>query len=52
MSIEPLDLWFQVEHSPFLANLAFACKTETSSSLYRHASSKSKNEVAHEQKFS
>ena len=29
VSIEPLDLWFQVQHSPFWTNLAFAWKTET-----------------------
>ena len=29
VSIEPLDLWFQVQHSPFWTYLAFACKTET-----------------------
>ena len=28
-TIEPLDLWFQVQHVPFYTNLAFACKTET-----------------------
>ena len=56
-SIEPLDLWFQVQHAPLYTNLAFACKTETVSSLYSHAllilakSSKSKHQVVHEQKF-
>ena len=57
VSIEPLDLWFQVQHTPLYTNLAFACKTETLSSLYSHAllsvtkSSKSKHQVVHEQKF-
>ena len=57
VSIEPLDLWFQVQHAPVYTNLAFACKTETLSSLYSHAlliltkSSKSKHQVVHEQKF-
>ena len=57
MSIEWLDLWFQVQHAPFYTNVAFACKTETLSSLYSHAlliltkSSKSKHQVVHEQKF-
>ena len=37
VSIEPLDLWFQVQHAPLYTNLAFACKTETLSSLYSHA---------------
>ena len=56
-SIEPLDLRFQVQHAPLYTNLAFACKTETLSSLYSHAlliltkSSKSKHQVVHEQKF-
>ena len=31
---EPLDLWFQVQYAPLYTNLAFACKTETLSSLY------------------
>ena len=26
VSIEPLDLWFQVQHGPLYTNLAFACK--------------------------
>ena len=51
--------WFplQVQHYPFYTNLTFACKTETLVSLYSHAlliplkSSKSKFQVAHEQKF-
>ena len=49
VSIEPLDLWFQVQHSTFWNNLTFACKTETLGSLRSHAllilteSSKSKN---------
>ena len=30
-------LWFQVQHYPFWTNLAFACKTETLSSLYSYA---------------
>ena len=29
VSIEPLDLWFQVQHAPFYTNLSLACKTET-----------------------
>ena len=51
------NLWFQVQHYPFWTKLAFACKTETLGSLYSHAlliltkSSKSKNQVVHEQKF-
>ena len=45
-SIEPLDLWFQVQHYPLHTNLAFACKTETLSSLYNHALNiKSKHQV-------
>ena len=57
VSIEPLDLLFQVQHAPLYTNLAFACKTEILSSLYSHAlliltkSSKSKHQVVHEQKF-
>ena len=57
MSIEPLDLWFQVQHAPLYTNLAFAWKTETLSSLYGHAlliltkSSKSKHQMVHEQKL-
>ena len=57
MSIEPLDLWSQVQHAPLYTNLAFACKTETLSFLYSHTlliltkSSKSKHQVVHEQKF-
>ena len=52
-----MSLWFQVQHSPFWANLTFACKTETLGSLYSHALliltkwCKSKNQVMHEQKF-
>ena len=48
---------FHVQHAPLYTNLAFACKTETLGSLYSHAlliltkSSKSKNQVVHEQKF-
>ena len=58
--IEPrplMNLWFQVQHSSFWANLAFACKTKTLGSLYSHAllillkSSNSKYQVVHEQKF-
>ena len=30
------NIWFQVQHSPFWANLAFACNTETLGSLYSH----------------
>ena len=51
------NFWFQVQHSPFWTNLAFACKTETLGSLYSHALliltklAKSKNQVVHEQKF-
>ena len=54
VSIEPLDLWYQVQHSPLYTNLTFACKTETLGSLYFHAltkSSKSKHQVMHEQKL-
>ena len=60
VSIEPrplMNLWFQVQHSPFWANWAFVCKTETLGSLYSHAlliptkSSKFKNQVLYEQKF-
>ena len=29
MSIEPLDVWFQLQPSHFYTNLAFYCKTET-----------------------
>ena len=55
VSIEPLILWFQVQHYPFWTNLAFACKTETLGSLYIHAlliltkSSKPKNQVVYGQ---
>ena len=51
------NLWFQVQHYAFYANLTFACKTETLLSLYSHAllillkSSKSKHQAVHEQKF-
>ena len=44
-----INLSFQVQHSPFWAKLAFACKTETLGFLSSHAlliateSSKSKN---------
>ena len=57
MSIEPLDLWSQVQHAPLYTNLAFACKTETLNSLYSNAlliltkSSKSKHQVVHEHRF-
>ena len=34
VSTEPLNLCFQVQYSSFLANLAFACKTETLGSLH------------------
>ena len=47
VNIEPLNLWFQVQHSPFWTNLAFACKTETLGYLYSHAQlilTKSKNQ--------
>ena len=58
--IEPgplMNLWSQVQHSPFWANWAFACRNETLGSLYHHAlliptkSYKSKNQVMHKQKF-
>ena len=51
------NLWFQVQHSPFWTKSTFACKIETLGPLYSHAllilteSSKSKNQVVHEQKF-
>ena len=51
------SLWFQVQHSPFYTNLAFTWTTETLGCIYSHAlliptkSSKSKNQVVHEQKF-
>ena len=60
VNIEPrplMNLWFQVQHSPFCTSWAFACNTETLGSLYSHAlliltgSSKSKNQVVHEQMF-
>ena len=57
VSIEPLYLWFQVQHSLFWTNLSFSCKAQTLGSLYSHAlliltnSSKSKNQVVHEQKL-
>ena len=57
VSIEPLEIWFQVQHAPLHTNLTFAYKTETLGSLYSHAllillkSSKSKHQVVHEQKF-
>ena len=34
VSIEPLDIWFQVQHSPFCTYSASAYKTETLGSLY------------------
>ena len=37
VSIEPLNLWFQVQHAPLYTNFVFACKTETLRSLYSHA---------------
>ena len=37
VSIEPLDLWFQVQQAPLYTKLTLACKTETLSSLYSHA---------------
>ena len=55
VSIEPrplMNLWFQVRHSPFYTNWAFACKTETLVSLYNHALlilTKFRNQVVHEQ---
>ena len=58
VKIEPgslINLWFQ--HYPFWANWAFACKTEALGSLYSHGlliityTSKSKNQMVHEQKF-
>ena len=60
VSIEPrplMNLWFQVQHSPFYTNWVFAFKTETLGSLYSHAlfiltkSSKFKNQVVDEQKI-
>ena len=52
-----MNLWFQVQTSPFYTNWAFACKTETLGSLYSHVvliltkSFKFTNQVVHEQKF-
>ena len=40
MGIEPwplMNLWIKLQHSPFWANWAFPCKTETLGSLYSHA---------------
>ena len=37
VDIGTLDLWFQVQHSLFGTNLAFACKTKTLGPLYSHA---------------
>ena len=40
VGIEPgplINLWFQVQLSPFYTNLTFACKTDTLGSLYSHA---------------
>ena len=60
VSIEPrplMNLWFQVQYSPFYTNWAFACKTESLGSLYSHVlliltkSFKFKNQVVHKQKF-
>ena len=51
------NLWFQVQHPPFLTKLTSPCKTGSLGPLYIHAllilteSSKSKNQVEHEQKF-
>ena len=54
-----IELWLSailVWCSPFCANLAFACKSKTLSSLYIYAplvlikSFKTKNQVVHEQK--
>ena len=51
-------LGFKVQHAPSYTNLTLACNTETLGSLYSHAllipteSSKSKNQVVHEQKVS
>ena len=51
VSIESLNLWFQVQNSPLWTNLAFSCKTETLGSLYSHVlliltkSSKFKNQA-------
>ena len=56
LSIEPRPL-INYQHSPFWANWAFACKTETLDSLCSHAlliptkSFKFKNQVVHKQKF-
>ena len=54
----PSDYWTIASPTcSSLHNLAFACKTDTLSSLYSHAlliltkSSKSKHQVVHEQKF-
>ena len=58
VGIEPgplMNLWFQVEHSPFYTNLAFTFKTETFRSLCSRAlfiianSSTFKNQVVHDQ---
>ena len=58
IELRPLiNVWFQVQHSPFWTNLAFACKTETLGSLCNHVlliltkSSKPKHQVVHEKKF-
>ena len=40
VSIEPgppNNLWFQIQHCPFWANMTFACNTETLGNLYSHA---------------
>ena len=59
LSLWVLNPWTSDSKSntPFWAKLAFACNSETLGSLYSHAlliltkSSKSKNQVVHEQKF-
>ena len=37
VSIEPMALWFQIQHSSFWTDLAFTCKTEILGSFYSHA---------------
>ena len=58
VSIEPRPLInLQFQHSPIWTNLAFACRTDNLGILYSYPlliltkSSKSKNQVVHEQKF-
>ena len=52
-----LSLCFQVQNSNLWTNLVFACKTETLGFIYSHTllilnkSSKSKNQMVHEEKF-